>query len=487
MGKGVLLELDGRQAVVLTQQGEFKRVSVPRGTWDIGDEIEYAEVRQTPWAKWGLAAAAAAVMLLTPVGITSVINAQPQAIVTIDINPSIQLVLNRRDQVLEALGINQDGQKILAGVDWKRQPVDEVVAELTDRAVAAHKLDVTDESSAVVVAVAPAKGDDLSKEQADRIRDKAWSAVTTAVREEAQKANAEAKTNVAALEAKAAEKAEAEQAGLTVGKFLIYKELQAQGVEVKPEDLQTMGPGTLLHNMDILPGDVFSQAQEEHGGQPKGQGNGNGNDKKNGSDKGDDETQPTAAQPGKDKPNDKTGNGNSDKQADPGKSGSAPGQSGKAGSNGNQANTPANNNGHSQGTGNKGDKNQPEEKQSDDKKSDDKKSDDKKDEKKGSWRVPILGIVIEKPAFMREKADAEPRAEQPGAGASDEKQREQEKQQQEQEKEQQQKAQEQEKQQKGQEPEEQQKEPEKQQKEQEKQQKEQGGETENKGQGKKGN
>ena len=39
MGKGILLELEGRTGIVLTPEGEFRRVPLPAGDPAVGDEI----------------------------------------------------------------------------------------------------------------------------------------------------------------------------------------------------------------------------------------------------------------------------------------------------------------------------------------------------------------------------------------------------------------------------------------------------------------
>ncbi|MDF2631198.1 MAG: hypothetical protein K0R39_5029, partial [Symbiobacteriaceae bacterium] len=129
MGKGVLLEMAGRQAVVLTPQGEFKKIPAPRGTWEIGDEVEYAELRSVaPWARWGATAAAAAVLMVGSfVGYNQYTLTVPVAVVTVDINPSLELTLNKKDQVLKAKPLNADGELVLQGVVWNRKPFDEVV------------------------------------------------------------------------------------------------------------------------------------------------------------------------------------------------------------------------------------------------------------------------------------------------------------------------------------------------------------------------
>ncbi|HWI52829.1 MAG TPA: anti-sigma factor domain-containing protein [Symbiobacteriaceae bacterium] len=328
MGKGILLEMAGRQAVVLTPQGEFKKVPVPGGNWDIGEEIEYAEVRQQPaWLRWGTAAAAAAVLFVGSfVGWNQVSLAQPVAVVTVDINPSLELTLNKVDQVLKAEPKNADGALVLQGVDYKRKPLAEVLAAVTDRAVEEHKLNPADEASAVLVGVAPATKKELSPAQAERVVEKAKTAVTNEVARVASAQGQAPKTSVAVLTATGAERKQAEQEGLSVGKFMLMPEIQAVVPEVTPEEIRKSGPGKVLKDHNISPSEIFSKAEEKNeeshskpskddekaapvNGTPGN--NHNNNDKKNGPPGPSGQTGPAKEEPKKDdkQPGDKQGAG----------------------------------------------------------------------------------------------------------------------------------------------------------------------------------
>jgi hypothetical protein len=434
VGKGVLLELQGRQAVVLTPQGEFIRVPAPGGSLEIGDEIEFAETRSTPWAKWGLVAAAAVVLLVAPAGYQTYALAQPVAIVTVDINPSVQLTLNKKDQVLKVDALNQDGSLVLNGLEYRRQPVGEVVAEIAAKAVEVQKLNVADDAGAVVVAVAPVNAKDLPKTQADRIRDAAYSAVTTVVQATAKEKGVEPKANVLAVEATAAEKAEAQQIGISPGKLITGKEIQQVAPQVRLEDLKDVGPGKLLKNLNINPGEVFGQAEKAHEGKSN---NGNGKSQGSGSEQPQ-QTQPAVAQPsqqptqpgksddkGKDDKNDdkQPGQGNGQSGKDDGKQNehNPPGQSkdqpGKGstiapGTNDSKGQSNKENNSDSKGNG--------KEKKDDQSKGSEKKGSDHS----GSNTWNFFGWTIEKPAFLRGSDAAPavpeqnpPQASAPGVGA----------------------------------------------------------------------
>lgn len=270
MGKGVLLELEGRRAVVLTPQGEFVRVPLPPGSWAVGAEVEFVEQTQTrPWMRWGVAAAAAVLLTVTStVGYNTWALAQPLAIVTVDINPSLEMTVNKTGTVLDARGLNDDGKAVLAKVEWHKRPLPEVVGAVTEQAIEAQKLNPADESGAVVVAVAPAGQKDLTPTVAAHFVADAREAAEAEVTQHAEAAGVAPAAHVTALKASAEVKREAQQVDLTPGQYLILKEIQATIPTVRPEDIKAKGPGKLVRELGINPATVFSQAEEHSDSKP---------------------------------------------------------------------------------------------------------------------------------------------------------------------------------------------------------------------------
>jgi hypothetical protein len=427
--------MGGREAVVLTPQGEFKKVPVPKGTWEIGDEINFAETQQQPiWAKWGLAAAAAAILLLAPLGYAGFQQYQlslPAAIVTLDINPSLELTLNKVDDVLSARGLNADGQALLQHINTKGRPaLDEVVEAATEAAVDLNKLDPADPTGAVLLAVAPTGDKTLPVDKAETIREKAKQAAADAVSQAAKKKGAEPKATVAGVVVTPAEKKAAETAGVSPGKYTFFEELQQVAPGVRLEDVKNTGPGKLLKNLNISPGDFFSQAEANHGAddqnKPKSE--------RKSEDKTEQQAVPTGGkaddkQPGNGK-TDNPGKGDDKQDQKPEDKGNAPAepkkddkqQEHKQGNGAQSQENKGSAGAKDEKKGESGSKGEPKKQESPSQK-------ENGNEKKSSWTIPFLGITIEKPAFLQGKDDtpaapavATPRADEPGAGAPSDKQ-----------------------------------------------------------------
>ncbi len=138
---GIVMERTGKYVVLMTPNGEFKRVRITGSRPDIGEEISIPAVPRRlfnmPRASW-LAVAAAVILLLVASPLLTMVNQPPEAAfayVSVDINPSIELTMSNRYNVMDAQALNQDGEKVLAGVELKGMKVEKAVAKITEQAV----------------------------------------------------------------------------------------------------------------------------------------------------------------------------------------------------------------------------------------------------------------------------------------------------------------------------------------------------------------
>lgn len=86
-----------------------------------GTVISMAEYKKKPRRRWASMAVAAALAVVCCVfGLTTWRNANAVAsVVSLDVNPSIQLQVNKNEKVLSAEALNEDAQIILEGMDLK--------------------------------------------------------------------------------------------------------------------------------------------------------------------------------------------------------------------------------------------------------------------------------------------------------------------------------------------------------------------------------
>lgn len=153
--KGVVLAIDGKTAIVLLDNGEYRKMSAD-GTLLIGREVWIGS------SSLGKYAAAAAVFLLVLVASIDFFNVAAYA----RLSSGIEVGMNRWERVVYVKPLSPEGQDALEGIETKGRKVEDVVAAVVDAAV---KQDTS--AGAVTITVDPASnmGSDKDKELVKKI------------------------------------------------------------------------------------------------------------------------------------------------------------------------------------------------------------------------------------------------------------------------------------------------------------------------------
>ncbi|PLS16430.1 hypothetical protein CVD28_15150 [Bacillus sp. M6-12] len=139
MKKGVVLDVDNRFVTLMTPEGEFiKMKRKKRDSYEIGKEVQlvtsseaYRGIFLGLNSKKVLTAGAAAAMLFGLTYLPFLNNNSVSAYMTIDVNPSIEIGLNKGLEVIELNGLNKEGKQILEKLDdWKQQNVHEIASKI---------------------------------------------------------------------------------------------------------------------------------------------------------------------------------------------------------------------------------------------------------------------------------------------------------------------------------------------------------------------
>ncbi|MGC6174528.1 anti-sigma-I factor RsgI family protein [Lacrimispora sp. 38-1] len=132
--KSVVLEIKGKFAAVLSDDGSIKKVknrnyAVGQEIWSIQKEEDLKMKNLPITKKMALCASCAAIMLFgTGAGVW--VYAAPYSYVSLDVNPSIEYTLNRLDRVIKVKAVNDDGQAILDELnmtDLKNKTIEDAI------------------------------------------------------------------------------------------------------------------------------------------------------------------------------------------------------------------------------------------------------------------------------------------------------------------------------------------------------------------------
>lgn len=193
----------------------------------------------------------------------------PTTVVSIDINPSLEMDINRFDRVIALNGYNDDGVALAAELNVKNMNYDDAVDALMANDTINECLANGEELSIAVV-----QSDNGDMSQSDAVLNYVSNCT-------AEHKNA----HCYALESDDSQMADAHDAGLSCGKYHAYQELLAYDPSITPEEVQQMTMREIRELLasyqnggsDETSDSVASSGSGSGQGQGNGQGAGNGN------------------------------------------------------------------------------------------------------------------------------------------------------------------------------------------------------------------
>lgn len=135
--KGIIAQIEGKYAVVLAQDGSFRKVRA-KSYMETGIEIDMdqpAGKLQNTRLAMKVTSIAAAALLTLGAGYGAYSYAMPYSYVHLDINPSIELTANVYDRIIKAEALNEDGRKLLEGSSLRYSRVETGVSDLLGTAI----------------------------------------------------------------------------------------------------------------------------------------------------------------------------------------------------------------------------------------------------------------------------------------------------------------------------------------------------------------
>ncbi|RAK23083.1 anti-sigma factor-like protein [Anoxybacillus vitaminiphilus] len=143
MRKGIVLEVDEDFVTLLTPEGEFIQVK-KEGAYQIGEEIGKLPMQRQRMKKTFFRFSSFKIALTSMVAVCLLIFAmfssstsnKVYAYLSIDINPSIEIAVNKDLKVVKIKGYNQDGKMIVTRLsDWQGEPFIDIAKKIIELSI----------------------------------------------------------------------------------------------------------------------------------------------------------------------------------------------------------------------------------------------------------------------------------------------------------------------------------------------------------------
>ncbi len=286
--QGIVLEIRGRRAIILTPDGDFKEVPAFRPDWEVGQTVELparepislrasspsgkAPRGARKWARysrWVAVATAAAVMLAAflSFGIGGFNGPQPVfAAVTLDAHDTFRFYVDVDQHVLSASASSQAGMELLAELEYQGRPLDEVVESVLRQAVASGQLD-PGQADQVVLLSATVVGEE--KGDPDSARGKPRDALKKELEQASSRGRAKLQARdveapVAVLTVAAGNLDDlASELGLTVNQYLVLLKARELGLDLSLQDMRGRRYVAMLRKQGISFDELLASIQAE--------------------------------------------------------------------------------------------------------------------------------------------------------------------------------------------------------------------------------
>ncbi|MFZ5986509.1 MAG: anti-sigma-I factor RsgI family protein [Bacillota bacterium] len=249
---GIVYEIQENKAIVLTPESEFvaikSRNDMFLGQQVIFDNKDIYNLRKNYFKHASVISSVAAVfVLLFLLFRPSHYEDKVYGFIDIDINPSVQFVIDDDYKLIEAMPLNDDARLVMKGLEIKDKHVKNVILQLVDNSIALGFIDKKDKNIVLISAVLNDKNKEVksNKSEEDKRLDTLLNDISNEVNEFDESHGVSSRTLKATLE----ERKEALERNLSMGKYRLYLEAKEQQVDISFEEVYNMEVSDLLDSL----------------------------------------------------------------------------------------------------------------------------------------------------------------------------------------------------------------------------------------------
>ncbi|QYY42292.1 anti-sigma factor domain-containing protein [Aneurinibacillus thermoaerophilus] len=234
--KGIVLEIQNQYLIVMTSDGEFCKIPPVDKPLTEGDEVEFTRTvkaekasqrAKRSWKGWTYVAAACLLLFITALPLWNMVFASAYAAVSIDINPSFELEIDKNYVVTSVTALNQDAESILKNIKWEKRPLLEVTKDiLTDARVHGFLKNNHD----VLIVPVGLKNPEASRELLQLMKKEIPHLVS----------NSAGELTITLMESTKEMRKQAQKLGISPGKYTLYDSMKRVNKKISEKEIQTL-------------------------------------------------------------------------------------------------------------------------------------------------------------------------------------------------------------------------------------------------------
>src|SRR5690554_1086517 len=129
--RGIIIEKKWHSAIVMTNNGQFRRLYFPFGK-EVADEVV---LQHQPRMQFAVATMAVFFLVAGLVGYNTRFQSAAYGFVSIEVNPAAEFQINKYGVVVEAVPLNGDAQAILSEISYRWRSIEKVAADYVAQAL----------------------------------------------------------------------------------------------------------------------------------------------------------------------------------------------------------------------------------------------------------------------------------------------------------------------------------------------------------------
>lgn len=233
--KGIITKITPTKCIIITKEGDFRSIPLPSGAVRVGQEIVVPSFKWPVLTKYALIAASLLIAVMGGVSMFQLTAAAaPVAYVSLDINPSLEIAVDKAAQVVGITALNDDSQPLIANLDYQDKDIYTVLTKLLQRAVDL-KYVTPDRANLIVSSVV-----EVDPQHVNLDTTRLQAAVVTPLKGKTIKAK------MVIYKAKNQDRAAAKKVRLSTGKYLFYAGEVENGSKITVDEVRQQSIATLV-------------------------------------------------------------------------------------------------------------------------------------------------------------------------------------------------------------------------------------------------